>query len=546
MSALNDMGKLGRQVVRSLRRTSRRRANVEAALSRLSEITSRRDHAGAVELALALDPLCGDDPRFLKRARLAYSRAGELTRAHDAARRLHAVANTPENAQFEAELAGRLQETTPGWLPRVQGEATLARDPNRGRVVHLLKASAPYRESGYTLRSRYTLAAQVAAGLQPVAITALGFPRTIGVDSFPDIEEVDGIEHIHLDVGNTAGMPADAYLEAYANAAATHVREISPELIHVHSGHRGYDNALVGLALGRHFGVPVVYEIRGFFEAGWTAATVWVEHSEYYRRRMATEQYCMEHADAIVTLSESMKSDIIDRGIDPSKIVVAPNGVDSAHFTPQHRRADLVDRYELANAFVFGYISNLDHPRENQEVLVEAALRLRTGGVPAIALIVGDGRRRADLEDHVASVGASGAVIFTGRVDHAEVLDYYALLDVFVVPRLPDRASRLVTPLKPYEAMAAGVPVVVSDLDALREIIADGKRGRSFAAGDPAALADVLKGLHDDPAARSSLATSARDWVVNERGWQANGHRYVDLYRRVLATDSRWGSVPGR
>jgi glycosyltransferase involved in cell wall biosynthesis len=125
-------------------------------------------------------------------------------------------------------------------------------------------------------------------------------------------------------------------------------------------------------------------------------------------------------------------------------------------------------------------------------------------------------------------------VIFTGRVPHEAVLDHYALLDVFVVPRLSERAARLVTPLKPLEAMAAGVPLVTSDLPPLLEIIGDGERGVAFAAGDSAALTEVLDDVRTDPDRRAKLAASAREWVVAERQWAANGERYAELYRRLI------------
>jgi glycosyltransferase involved in cell wall biosynthesis len=113
------------------------------------------------------------------------------------------------------------------------------------------------------------------------------------------------------------------------------------------------------------------------------------------------------------------------------------------------------------------------------------------------------------------------------------VPDYYALLDVFVIPRVPERAARLVTPLKPFEAMAAGIPLVTSDLEALREIVGDGERGLTFAAGNAEALASVLSELQADAAKRTDMATRARNWVISERRWAANGKQYAKLYERI-------------
>jgi glycosyltransferase involved in cell wall biosynthesis len=120
-----------------------------------------------------------------------------------------------------------------------------------------------------------------------------------------------------------------------------------------------------------------------------------------------------------------------------------------------------------------------------------------------------------------------------GRVPHDRILGYYALIDVFVVPRTADRVSRLVTPLKPFEAMALERAVVVSDLPALREIVMPGETGMTFTAGDADDLARVLSDLLGDPALRARLGRQAREWVKTERTWAQNGRRYRELYERL-------------
>jgi glycosyltransferase involved in cell wall biosynthesis len=278
-----------------------------------------------------------------------------------------------------------------------------------------------------------------------------------------------------------------------------------------------------------------VYEVRGFFETLWTSDTAWAEQSEMFRRRFDTESRCMLAAEAVVTLSESMRSEIVARGVPAKRVHVVPNGVQTDVFRPTPRDPALVARLGLDGRFVFGYVSNLDHYREGHELLIEAAVAMRDQGIPATALIVGDGRRRQELEVLVDELGARDLVVFTGKVPHDQVLDHYALYDVFVVPRVNERAARLVTPLKPFEAMAAGIPLVTSDLQALREITGEGKRGRYFRAGDSGSLTEVLKELHADPAERARLAADGRDWVVAERQWSANGARYAAIYAEVLA-----------
>src|SRR5690606_27611759 len=139
--------------------------------------------------------------------------------------------------------------------------------------------------------------------------------------------------------------------------------------------------------------------------------------------------------------------------------------------------------------------------------------------VPATALIVGDGARREFLEQRAEASGAGDAVLFTGRIPHDVVGAYYAQLDVFVIPRINERAARLVTPLKPYEAMAMQIPLVVSDLPALLEITGNGGRGEVFATRDATSLAEVLERLASDSERREQLAARAREWVLGHRTW---------------------------
>ncbi|SDU86271.1 glycosyltransferase family 4 protein [Jiangella alkaliphila] len=555
-AALAESQPLNQRVVRALRRARRnawrlhrypgdfRRAlrptvsGVKPAQADLDAVRSLMDaarHDEAIALAAALLPAKATDTEFLDLARNAFARAGALSLQLRATSALRELENTPSRESQERKVVGRIRETEAGWLPRVPAASPVT-DPVDGRVLHLLKSAMPYRQTGYTMRSRYIIDAQRAAGLDPVVITAAGFPHEAGLEHPPATEVIGGVVHHYLEQPPASVLkgPVDQYLDAYASAAARRVPEIAPSLIHVHSGHRGYEAALVGVTLARAFRLPLVYEVRGFFESLWSRERPWNESGELYERRMATEARCMAAADAVVTLSESMRAQIIARGIAPQKVHVAPNGVDVTAFTPGARPSRLAERLGLEGKLVFGYISNLDHRREGHETLIRAAVELRARGVPAVALIVGDGDRRAELEKLAADERAGDSVLFTGRVPHDQVLDYYRSLDVFVVPRADERAARLVTPLKPFEAMAAGVPLVVAALDPLLEIIGAGDRGRSFPPGDASALADVLAELNLDPDTRRDLAKRGRDWVVAEHQWSANAARYRAIYAAVL------------
>jgi glycosyltransferase involved in cell wall biosynthesis len=463
---------------------------------------------------------------------------GEPSTALAATQRLRARHDGPQLRRREGDLASRLLELDPTWLPTVAAEARPIEPRSPRAVLHLLKSSLPDRQSGYTIRSREILQAQVDAGLEPFVVTPYGYPSLATRRGVPSMEVVDGIRHYRLAPGShVTGLTGPDHLSRTATMAVTVVRRERPALIHVASGHRGYEYALAALALKERLGLPVVYEVRGFLEETWTgdegiAASAGA--AELTRLRMVAEARVMDAADGIVTLGTAMRDELVERGVPASKIVVAPNGIDPRDFQPTPADPELRRRYGLEDRWVFGYISNMDHFREGHATLIRATAQLVAAGRNVACLLVGDGTLRRELEAEVAGAGLAGRVIFTGRVPHDEVQRHYALLDAFVVARVPDRASRFVTPLKPYEAMAMGIPLVVSDLPALTEIASPDERGLSFPVGDVEALASTLGRLIDNPELGPRLGAAGREWVIAERTWGMNGPRYVELYGSVL------------
>ncbi len=535
-----------REVAATLeRRLARLRGTVRAAEAALAA----RDADQAIALTDATIRDHPGDRAVLAIRRAAFAMRGEQVAVAATIAAMRRTGGGDALADSERRLHGDLAETDPRWRPRLPGPRRPI-EPRSDRVVlHLLKESLPQRQSGFTMRSHNNLLAQLAAGWDPVVATALGFPRGIG-RWVSATEKVDGIHHHRLDLGSgyPSDGPVDTYLEDYAWRAGAVAREERPAIIHASSGGRGYESALVGLAIGEHLDLPVVYEVRSLFDAPAPgadgSASDATSRRERLRRRNATEVRCMLAADAIVTLAETMKADIVARGVPAERVFIVPNGVDPVAFQPRAADPALRARYGLGDRFVIGYVSNLDHPREGHETLIRATAILAADDRDVACLIVGEGRHRATLESIAAESGAADRLIFTGAVPHDEVPAMYALLDAFVVPRRDERAARLVTPLKPFEAMAMARPLIVSDLPALTEVAPDGERSLTYPAEDAAALAEAVERLMDDPDLAARLGEAGRDWVTRERTWASNGPRWTEVYESVLAGRQR-GPVSG-
>lgn len=444
-------------------------------------------------------------------------------------------------------VAGRLKELEPGWLPgeRPPREPLEPIAPNR--VLHILKNAAPERWSGFTIRTLHNLQAQAAAGIEPLVVTQIGWPRESGIADPRSRIRYKGIVQYRLDRGpdySSQSLPNDVFLADNVEAMAKVVRQARPALLHAHSGNRGGEHALMALALRERFGIPVVYEVRGLFEASrvgkwrrWLAPSDFGgdEPSELYTLRLDQETRILQDVDGILAISEALADFLASRGIDRSKIGIIPNGIDPEALGDPVRDESIRRSLGLTGRFVMGYVGNLDHPREGLDVLISALAELhRRGRREAAVLIVGDGKRRDELEGLARKLRVADATKFTGRVPHELVSQYYRQIDLFTTPRLDEHAARFITPIKPYEAMALGLPVLVSDLGGLREIVDPPHRGAVAPPGDPIGLADAIERLADDPAERERIAGAGRAWVRAERTWASNGPRYRAAYEKIL------------
>ncbi len=400
-------------------------------------------------------------------------------------------------------------------------------NPRVSRVLHLVTNALPHTNAGYTQRTHRIALGQRSVGLEPHVVTRPGYPLTKGVFDPRSRVEVDGVSYHRL-VPWVA--PADSERETTSGfrCAAPLVERLQPDVLHAASNHR---NAELALRLGAHFGVPVVYEVRGFLEESWLSRdSSRSTEDAFYRCERARETERMRAADLVVTLGETMRADIVARGVAEDNVIVVPNAVDEKFLTPLPSGAEL--RAELGippDDFVVGTTTSC-YSYEGLDLLVDAVAALRHRGVPAHALIVGDGPELTALRARAAGSGLAGAAHFPGRVPASEIRSHHAIIDVFAVPRRDERVSRLVTPLKPVEAMAGGLPVVASDVRALREIVEPGVTGELIPPDDSEILADQLEKLFYSQDARTTYGLAGHEKVGYSRTWNAAALRYMEAY----------------
>jgi glycosyltransferase involved in cell wall biosynthesis len=394
--------------------------------------------------------------------------------------------------------------------------------------------------AGYTVRTHQIAVAQRQAGLDPHVLTRAGFPVAQGHFDARRRVRLDGVTYHRLLPSWLPAGPDAAFLATLAGAGRL-VERLRPAILHAASNHV---NGQLAVKLRERYGLPVVYEVRGFLEESWRSrARGDVSASDAYRLARDLETWCMDQADLVVTLGEAMREEIMSRGIPGSKVVVVPNAVPDEFLGPLPDGTTLRKRLGLRPGdLVPGLVSSL-YPHEGVPCFLEATALLRGRGVPVRPLIVGDGPERGNLEHLARRLGLAGVAVFAGRVPVTDVRRYHAVLDLFVIPRTSDRVCQLVTPLKPVEAMAGGLCVVASEVAALREIVEDKATGTLITAQDPVALADCLELLLYSPDVRRELGARAREWVGRERTWSRNAERYRMAYESLGAP---MPEAPGR
>lgn len=397
------------------------------------------------------------------------------------------------------------------------------------RVLHVLDHSIPLH-SGYTFRTRSILQQQRALGWETFHLTSPKQGTTKAAH-----EQVDGLSFFRTTAaagifGNLPVLNQLAVINRLTERLLEVAREIKPDVIHAHSPAL---NAIAALRVGKKLNIPVVYEIRAFWEDAAVDHGTSREWGLRYRFTRAMETHALRRVQAATTICEGLRAEIVGRGIPAGKVTVIPNAVDIGDFSVDGARDEtLATQLDLHGKSVLGFIGSF-YAYEGLNILLDALPRMLMTNPSIRVLLVGGGPQEAALKAQAAQLGITGQIIFTGRVPHSEVQRYYNLIDVLVYPRLKMRLTDLVTPLKPLEAMAQGRLLVASDVGGHRELIEHGRTGMLFAAGDPVALADTTLALLASPLTWPALRAQGRQFVETERSWKASVARYHGVYSGV-------------
>jgi glycosyltransferase involved in cell wall biosynthesis len=362
-------------------------------------------------------------------------------------------------------------------------------------------------------------------------------------DEVNPTEEIDGTPYWFYPDSATKSVNLINYtevfnfsqLEEYQSAAVRTLmnqsKETKPQVLHSAS------NFVVGLAgaeAAKLLGIPSIYEIRGFWHLTQATKRLGYESSDHYQLSERLEFEAARNSDHVFTITHALRDILLENGIEPEKVSVLPNAVNPERFDIAPRDVELEDELEYGGKVVIGYIGSFVE-YEGLELLLEATAQLKNelGDVFRV-LMVGDGSVYEKLRRMTRFLALEEYITFTGRVPYSEVERYYSLIDIVPLPRLGLRVCELVSPLKPFEAMATGKVLIASDVAALAEIIDDGKTGLLHRKDDAGHLAERLKEAIKDSDLREKIGSQAREWVCETHSWDVISSRVTEVYTRLL------------
>ena len=504
----------------------------------LTAVLARGNRSVATELLKEADPRAvpmNALRRAIRRARSA-GKDKQIVQYLEAYRRLRPDDGWAKGLQreYQRKAVSNYQLGKTGFpLPPMAEAPSYEADPSR--VFYLLHNSLPYNSAGYATRTHGLLRELNSLGWDVDGVTRLGYPYDMpGKDDLPDVpahDLIDGVDYLRLLTGRQVEKknPLYDYVQRYSAELISTAQRERPAVIHAASNHW---NGLTAVNVARRLGLPSIYEVRGLWEVTRGSRNPeWAESNMFkYIARMEAD--AARGATKVFTITNALREEMIARGVDEQKITVLPNGVDTTRFTPIPRDEALARELGVMGKTVIGYVGSiLDY--EGLELLIDAAAELAAVRHDFHVLFVGDGAELEKFTERVREDGLEEVITFTGRVPHEDVERYYSLVDITPFPRLPLPVCEMVSPLKPFEAMAMGKAIVASDVAALAEIIAPGVNGFLHTKGDAGSLQRELRRLLDDRDLTQRIGEQAREWVVQHRDWKQISTTVAEAYSEL-------------
>ncbi|KKG84025.1 glycosyl transferase [Methanosarcina mazei] len=313
------------------------------------------------------------------------------------------------------------------------------------------------------------------------------------------------------------GMSYSYFVSGYA------MKNINPkpELIHAHFS---YPDGYGMMKLAKKWKVPLVISALGTIERK-------VAYEGSYTSKKIIE--AMNFADRILSVSEDLKTHIVNLGIDENKVDVVPNGVDTEIFRPagkEYARNVLNLPQEKKIVLFIGALRKI----KGVDYLIEAAKSFVNKNTDLYMVGRDDGLRKS-LEKRAEELKISGFIKFTGPVTHEEIPLWISAADMLVLPSLSEGRPNVV-----LEALSCEVPVVATDVGGIPELMVEGETGYLVPSKNPVQLSEKINKLLENESRREKMGKFGRKSII-QRGltWESHAKKTVDIYSELLARSSK-------
>jgi PEP-CTERM/exosortase A-associated glycosyltransferase len=397
------------------------------------------------------------------------------------------------------------------------------------KILHVLNHSFPLLD-GYASRSQNILKAQKNMGWYPVVLTSSKHEDDLKKECLKK-EHIEGFTFYRTGL-NPVRVPILAELALMFmlfKRMINVIKKEKPDILHAHSPVLNY---LPTWIAGKIFSLPVVYEIRAYWEDAGVDNSTYTDLSIKYKLVQALEKWACNNVEQVAVLCDGIREDMEGRGVRSSKMTPAFNGISPDNLKPCKPDKELVEKWNLSGKKVIGFIGSF-YRYEGLDLLIEAFSKIAGTNPDLVLLLVGGGEVEQQLKDQVSMLNLDKRVLFPGRVPHDRVRGVYAMMDIMIYPRYSIRLTELVTPLKPLEAMAMGKAVIASDIGGHRELVTHDETGILFPAGDADGLAGAITSLLENTEQLDAIREKGMKYVLENKTWKKTISVYKDIYSRL-------------
>ena len=399
------------------------------------------------------------------------------------------------------------------------------------KILHILDHSLPLH-SGYTFRSQNIFRAQKNMGFDPVILTSPKHEESLKKND-SDMETIAGFKYYRTGFTAPSAFPmateVSLMYRLYKKICQV-VRIEKPDIIHAHSP---VLNGIPAILCARKFNIPIVYEIRAFWEDAAVDHGTYSQDSWKYNLTRFLETQVCKMSDHVCILCNGLKRDLISRGLPKNKMTPIFNGINPNDLKPTDPDEEYLRKWQLEGKMVIGFAGSF-YRYEGLDLLIKAFSKIADRYPETMLLLVGGGEMEDELKGAVKENKLHDRVVMPGRVPHERISGVYAMIDILAYPRYSMRLTDLVTPLKPLEAMAMGKALVASDVGGHRELIQNGRTGVLFHAGSHEELSKALKGLIENRDKRQKLEKQGFEWVVAHHTWDETTSVYRQVYKTCV------------